>query len=68
MHHQIRNMMSVILDIANEKREINYIDYLFDIKDRAKASNTFSPDGLYLANVVYDKRFNIPTLNNKILV
>ena len=68
LHHQIRNMMSVILDIANEKREINYIDYLFDIKDRAKASNTFSPDGLYLANVVYDKRFNIPTLNNKILV
>ena len=68
LHHQIRNMMSVILDIANEKREINYIDYLFDVKDRSKASNTFSPNGLYLTNIVYDERFNIPTLNNKILV
>ena len=68
LHHQIRNMMSVILDIANEKREINYIDFLFDVKDRSKASNTFSPNGLYLTNIVYDERFNIPTLNNKILV
>ncbi len=67
LHHQIRNMMSVILDIANEKREINYIDYLFDVKDRSKASNTFSPNGLYLTNIVYDESFNIPTLNNKIL-
>jgi tRNA pseudouridine38-40 synthase len=38
------------------------------VKDRTKASNTFLPNGLYLANIEYDKKFKIPFLNNKILL
>lgn len=68
LHHQIRNMMSVILEVASGKKEKDYIDFLFKVKDRTKASNTFLPNGLYLANIEYDKKFKIPFLNNKILL
>lgn len=68
LHHQIRNMMSVILDVATKKKEIDYIDYLFKIKDRTKASNTFSPKGLYLANIEYDNKYGIPKIRNNVFI
>lgn len=67
LHHQIRNMMSVILDIASNKKSIDYLDYLFDIKDRKEASNTFSPQGLFLSNIEYDSKFKLPKIYNQII-
>lgn len=67
LHHQIRNMMSVILDIASKKKNIDYLDYLFDIKDRKEASNTFSPNGLFLSNIEYDSKFNLPKIYNQVI-
>jgi len=68
LHHQIRNMMSVILDIVSGKKPLDYVQYLFEVKDRTKASNTFSPNGLYLTNIKYEKKFKIVDLKNTIII
>ena len=52
----------VILDIVSAKKPLDYVQYLFEVKDRTKASNTFSPNGLYLANIKYEKKFKIVDL------
>ena len=68
LHHQIRNMMSVILDIVTGKKPLDYVQYLFEVKDRTEASNTFSPNGLYLANINYEKSFKIIDLKNTVII
>jgi len=64
LHHQIRNMIATIIDVAKKEMSIDYIDTLFQKKDRSLTPATFSPNGLYLTNIKYDKIWCFPnTLN-----
>ena len=64
LHHQIRNMIATIIDVAKKEMSIDYIDTLFQKKDRSLTPATFSPNGLYLTNIKYDKVWGFPdTLN-----
>ncbi len=64
LHNQIRNMIATIIDVAKKEMSIDYINTLFQKKDRSLAPATFSPNGLYLTNIKYDKVWGFPnTLN-----
>ena len=64
LHHQVRNMIGTIISVARKEMSIDYIDTLFLKKDRSLTPATFSPNGLYLTNIKYDKIWGFPdTLN-----
>ena len=60
LHHQIRNMIATIINVAKKEISVDYIDTLFQKKDRSLTPATFSPNGLYLTNIKYDKIWGFP--------
>ena len=66
LHHQIRNMIATIINVAKKEMSIDYIDTLFQNKDRSLTPATFSPNGLYLTNIKYDKIWGFPSKLNTI--
>jgi tRNA pseudouridine38-40 synthase len=62
LHHMIRNIMGALVYIGNARQPTDWLKTLIAQKDRKLAAPTFSPDGLYLAGIEYDRRFNIPEI------
>ena len=60
LHHQVRNMIGTIISVARKEMSIDNIDTLFLKKDRSLTPATFSPNGLYLTNIKYDKIWGFP--------
>jgi len=60
LHHQIRNMIATIINVGKKEISADYIDTLFEKKDRSLTPATFSPNGLYLTNIKYDKIWGFP--------
>ncbi len=60
LHHQIRHMIATIINVARNEMSIDQIETLFKKKDRSLAPATFSPNGLYLTNIKYDKIWGLP--------
>ena len=60
LHHQIRNMISTIIAVGRAKINPDYIETLFLKKNRSLTPATFSPNGLYLTNIKYDKVWGLP--------
>lgn len=55
LYHMVRIIVSVLIDVAKGKLEIQEIDTLFAKKDRENVGITIPPEGLYLWDVVYDE-------------
>jgi tRNA pseudouridine38-40 synthase len=53
-------MIATIINVAKKEMSIDYIDTLFQKKDRSLTPATFSPNGLYLTNIKYDKIWGFP--------
>jgi tRNA pseudouridine38-40 synthase len=60
LHHQIRNMIATIINVGRGEMAVDYIDTLFQKKDRSLTPATFSPNGLYLTNINYDNIWGFP--------
>ena len=60
LHHQIRNMIATIITVGRGQMSVNNIDTLFKKRDRSLTPATFSPNGLYLTNIKYDKVWDFP--------
>jgi tRNA pseudouridine38-40 synthase len=60
LHHMVRNIVGSLLDVGSGEKPHSYIAEVLAIKDRAKASSTAKPNGLYLVEVDYDDRFALP--------
>ncbi len=60
LQHQVRNMVGALIYIGNGKHSPEYMQTLLANQDRTEAPPTFSPNGLYLTGVEYDKKWNLP--------
>ena len=60
LHHMVRNIVGVLIAIGVGKKEVNWASEVLAAKDRTTGGVTASPDGLYLVNIQYPKRFSIP--------
>ena len=60
LQHQVRNMVGALIYIGNGKHPPEYMQTLLKNQDRTEAPPTFSPNGLYLTGVEYDKKWNLP--------
>ena len=59
LHHMVRNIAGVLLEVGMEKRPVIWTRQLLDIKDRAQAAMTAPPHGLHLGAVYYPERYGI---------
>ncbi|MEY2863225.1 MAG: hypothetical protein RLY58_932 [Pseudomonadota bacterium] len=60
LHHMVRNIIGVLLDIGTGEQSVDWIDHLLHVKDRKAAGVTAPPDGLYFIQAVYPDEFELP--------
>ena len=60
LHHMVRNLVGVLVDVGIGRRPVPWVGQVLASRRRALASPTFSPAGLYLAEVDYDPGFGLP--------
>ncbi len=60
LHHMVRNIVGSLIQVGNGNRSAEWMAELLAGRDRELAAPTFSPDGLYLAQVDYDARWGVP--------
>ena len=62
LHHMVRNLAGVLMDIGAGEKEPEWARAVLDARDRTVGGTTASPDGLYLTAVEYPAHFNIPRI------
>ena len=59
LHHMVRNLAGVLMQIGSAEREVSWAAELLQQRDRSQAGVTAKPDGLYFLAVQYDSQFEI---------
>ena len=60
LHHMVRNIIGSLVYVGKGRHPPSWMTLLLQSADRTQAAPTFSPDGLYLAGIVYDPKWNLP--------
>lgn len=60
LQHQVRNMIGALVYIGKGAHPPSYMKELLEKRDRTLSPPTFSPCGLYLTGVGYDKKWGLP--------
>ncbi len=68
LQHQVRNMVGALVYVGNGKHPPVFIKELLAQKDRTLSPPTFSPNGLYLAGVEYNAKWNLPDTQRTLAV
>ena len=58
--HMVRNIVGVLLEVGEGQREPAWVKYLLEQKDRRQGGITAPPDGLYLLEVEYPDKYQLP--------
>lgn len=61
LQHQVRNMLGALIYVGNGKHQPDFIHDLLVQHDRTLSPPTFSANGLYLAGVEYDQKWQLPS-------
>lgn len=60
LQHQVRNMIGALIYVGKGTYPPEYIKALLEQRDRTLSPPTFSPNGLYLTGVGYDRKWGLP--------
>lgn len=66
LHHMIRNIVGGLVYVGSGRHSVEEFAQIFAGRDRTKAAPTFSPDGLYLADIEYDAGFALPSSRDRL--
>lgn len=61
LHHMVRNIMGVLLKIAEGHKPPVWASEVLAARNRKLAAETAPPDGLYLIQVRYPEQYELPT-------
>jgi tRNA pseudouridine38-40 synthase len=59
LHHMVRNIAGVLMDIGAGKQPVDWTRQLLEVKSRKLGGVTAPPDGLYLGAVYYPEHYGI---------
>lgn len=59
LHHMVRNIAGVLMEIGCGKREPSWVQSLLNARDRKNGGVTAPPDGLYLGGIYYPPEFGL---------
>jgi tRNA pseudouridine38-40 synthase len=68
LHHMVRNIAGVLMAIGAGEQPVNWSRKVLQCRERALGGVTASPYGLYLVNVEYDTKFELPKMPQSQLV
>jgi tRNA pseudouridine38-40 synthase len=60
LHHMVRNIVGSLILTGNGNQSPEWIRQVLERRDRSLAAPTFMPDGLYLAKIDYDPKWQLP--------
>jgi tRNA pseudouridine38-40 synthase len=60
LHHMVRNIVGSLIVIGNSNQQPRWLKEILESRDRGRAAPTFMPDGLYLAKIAYDAKWQLP--------
>ncbi|EDK13872.1 TPA: tRNA pseudouridine(38-40) synthase TruA [Haemophilus influenzae] len=60
VHHMVRNIVGSLIEVGAGNKPIEWMQWLLEQKNRQLAAPTAKPDGLYLVDVIYPQKFDIP--------
>ena len=60
LHHMVRNLVGTLVYVGKGKHSSAWVKELLEHRDRRLAAPTFAPDGLYLAGVDYEAKWELP--------
>lgn len=60
LHHMVRNIVGSLIFVGSGKKTSIWLQDVLEGRDRHHAAPTFMPDGLYLAKIEYDKKWQLP--------
>lgn len=60
LYHMVRNLIGSFVFVGTGARPSIWMKELLEGRDRKIAAPTFMPDGLYLAKIDYDPKWNLP--------
>lgn len=63
VHHMVRNIVGSLLEIGSKRKPPEWLAWLLAQKNRTLAAPTAKAEGLYLVNVLYPEKYQLP-MNN----
>jgi tRNA pseudouridine38-40 synthase len=60
LHHMVRNIVGSLIFVGTGVQSPEWMKQLLEGKSRSLAAPTFMPDGLYLAKIHYDSKWDLP--------
>ena len=63
LHHMVRNIVGSLIQVGIGNAAEAWVGEVLAARNRDLAAPTFSPDGLYLAKLDYDARWNLPQID-----
>lgn len=67
LHHMVRNIAGVLMAIGSGRRPVSWIETVLKAKDRRLGAETAPAYGLYLVEVKYPEKYNVPSFDSKVL-
>lgn len=60
LHHMVRNIVGSLIVVGNGNQHPDWMAEILASRNRSLAAPTFMPDGLYLAKIAYDPKWQLP--------
>ena len=60
LHHMVRNLVGTLVYVGKGKHPPEWVTELLRSKDRGQSAPTFGPEGLYLENIDYEPKWQLP--------
>ncbi len=67
LHHMVRNIAGVLMDIGAGEMPINWAQEVLEHKDRRQGGVTAQPYGLYFVGVTYPEQYSLPKISTETL-
>lgn len=67
LYHMVRNIIGSLLKVGTGEKDLDWVKWLLIEKNRSLAAPTAPPDGLYLTDVSYSAKYNLPQSPKRIL-
>lgn len=61
LHHMVRNIAGVLMEVGRGERPVDWPAEVLAARDRTQGGVTAPPEGLYLVEVVYPQRYELPS-------
>ncbi len=65
LHHMVRNIVGVLIAVGSGEQDISWCKYILQARDRSKGGVTAKPEGLFLTEVRYPDKYDIPLNENR---